>query len=143
VLEGTPFPVTVWPASYDLPVVPWRWENLYVEFPPPDLTTPMAVRDNKIDMPLDFALEPNYPNPFNPSTTIKYAMAKGARVSIKVYNISGQLVSTLIDTWQPQGNHFVRWMGTDDSGKNVTSGMYLVKMITGDFSKVNKMMLIR
>ena len=141
--EGSPWPQTVWPTSYDLPVVSWRWENLYVEFPPPDLTKPTAVRDNKIDVPFDYALEPNYPNPFNPSTAIKYSMAEGARVSIKVYNISGQLVATLIDTWQPQGNHFVKWMGTDDSGKNVTSGMYLVKMITGDFSKVNKMMLIR
>jgi len=143
VLEGTPFPVTVWPTSFNLPVVPWRDTDLFVEYPPPDLTTPTAVRDNKIDVPFDYALEPNYPNPFNPSTTIKYTMAKGARVSIKVYNINGQLVATLIDTWQPQGHHFVKWLGKDDSGKDVTSGMYLVKMITGDFSKVNKMMLVR
>jgi len=70
-------------------------------------------------------------------------MAKGARISIKIYNVSGQLVATLIDAYQPQGRHFVKWLGKDVSGKDVTSGMYLVKMITGDFSKVNKMMLIR
>jgi hypothetical protein len=141
--EGTPWPQTVWPTSYNLPTVPWRDTNLFVEYPPPDLTTPTAVSDQEAGLPLDFVLEPNYPNPFNPSTTINYTMAQGARVSIKVYNVSGQLVATLMDSYQPQGHHFVKWNGKDAAGKAVTSGMYLVKMVTGDFSQVNKMMLLR
>ena len=141
--EGSPWPQTVWPTSYSLPVVPWRDTDLFVEYPPPDLTTPTVVADKGHELPLEFALESNYPNPFNPTTTINYTMAKGAPVSIKVYNISGQLVTTLIDAFQPQGHHFVKWSGKDASGTNVASGMYLVKMITGDFKQVNKMMLVR
>lgn len=140
---GSPFPVTEWPTSFNLPTVPWRDTDLFVEWPPPDLTQPMAVSDRDLGLALDYALEPNYPNPFNPSTTINYTMAKGARVSIKIYNVAGQLVATLIDTYQPQGHHFVTWFGKDASGKDVTSGMYLVKMVTGNFTQVNKMMLLR
>ncbi|MCI0493968.1 T9SS type A sorting domain-containing protein [candidate division KSB1 bacterium] len=140
---GTPWPQPVWPTSYSLPVVPWRDTNLFVEYPPPDLTKPTAVSSNEIGLPLDFVLEQNYPNPFNPTTTINYTMAQGARVSIKIYNVAGQLVATLIDAYQPQGHHFVKWLGKDASGKDVTSGLYLVKMVTGDFSQVNKMMLVR
>ena len=101
------------------------------------------MNDKVAGLPLDFVLDPNYPNPFNPSTTINYTMAQGARVSIKVYNVSGQLVATLIDSYQPQGHHFVKWNGKDAAGKAVTSGMYLVKMVTGDFNQVNKMTLLR
>ncbi len=143
VLEGTPWPVTVWPTSYNLPVVPWRDTHLFVEYPPPDLTKPTAVINRPAEMPLEFALEQNYPNPFNPNTTINYTMAKGAHVTIKVYNLAGQEVAKLIDAYQPQGHHFVRWSGKDDTGNDVRSGVYFVKMVTGDFTQVNKMTLVR
>ncbi len=143
ILPGTIWPITVWPSSYNLPVVPWRDTNLFVEYPPPNLTKPTAVSGHEIGVPLEFTLEQNYPNPFNPSTTINYTMAKGDRVSIKVYNVAGQVVATLIDTYQPQGHHFVKWFGTDAAGKDATSGLYLVKMVTGNFTQVSKMMLLR
>ena len=136
--EGTPWPQTVWPTSYDLPVVSWRWEDLYVEFPPPDLTQPTAVREDKIDVPFNYALEPNYPNPFNPSTTIKYSMAEGARVNIKVYNISGQEVASLVNTDQKAGRYTVQW-----TGKDVSTGVYFYTLTAGDFSQTKKAVFVK
>jgi len=143
ILEGTPFPETVWPSGYTLPTVPWRDTNLFVEWPPPDLTQPMSVETKQSKFPTDFALQGNYPNPFNPSTIINYTMAKNANVSLKVYSITGELVATLVNTMKTQGNHFVEWNGKNIAGDNVASGMYFVKMVSSDFSKVNKMMLVR
>ncbi len=143
IMAGTPWPVPVWPDSYNLPVVSWRDTKLFVEYPPPDLTKPMAVTDKGAGLPLEFALEQNYPNPFNPSTTINYSLAKNARVSIKVYNVNGQVVATLVDANQAQGRYSVKWTGQDASGSDVSSGIYFVKMVAGNFSQLHKMMLIR
>ncbi len=143
ILEGTPWPITVWPRGYTLPVVPWRDTNLFVEYPPPDLTTPMAVNVEKGKLPTDFALEGNYPNPFNPSTIIKFSMAKDAHITLKVYSLTGELVATLINGNRPQGNHAIEWNGKNAAGENVASGIYFVKMVAGDFSQINKMTLVR
>ncbi len=102
-----------------------------------------SVKDNlnsKIDK---YSLNRNYPNPFNPSTIINYSMAENANVCIKVYSIAGELVATLVNTMKPQGDHFVQWNGTNLAGDSVASGLYFVKMVSGDFSQVNKMMLVR
>ena len=101
------------------------------------------VKDNLNSTVSKYSLSRNYPNPFNPSTIINYTMAKNANVCIKVYSITGELVATLVNTLKPQGNHFVEWNGKTIAGDNVTSGMYFVKMVSSDFNKVNKMMLVR
>jgi hypothetical protein len=137
------FPLTEWPADYTLPVVNWRTDTkLYVEYPPPALTEATAISEKDI-LPLDFSMEQNYPNPFNPSTTIKYTMADNALVTIKVYDITGQLVKTLINGHQNPGAHTIQWNGKNNSNTNVASGLYFVEMVSGKFTKVNKMMLIR
>ncbi len=140
--EGSPWPVPVWPATFDLPTVVWRKDNLFVEDPPPDLTqaTGLADRDKVANT---YKLEQNYPNPFNPSTSIKYSLAKAGDVNIKVYNVTGQLVTTLLDKWQTQGFHNTTWNGKNGKGENVGSGIYFIKLVSGDFSSVKKMTLIR
>jgi hypothetical protein len=139
---GSPWPVPTWPAEFSLPVVSWRKEMLYTEYPPPDLTqaTGIADRDKVIST---YKLEQNYPNPFNPSTSIKYSLANPGNVNIKVYNITGQLVTTLLDAWQNRGAHAINWNGKNSKGENVVSGIYFVKMVSGDFSNVKKMTLLR
>jgi hypothetical protein len=87
----------------------------------------------------DFRLEQNYPNPFNPITTILYALTKPGRVSLKVYNLLGQKIKTLVDAHRPGGNHTVTWDGRDDRGRQVGSGVYFYQLQTEESTSVKKM----
>jgi len=90
------------------------------------------------------ALYSAYPNPFNPTTTIKYGIKARTHVSLKVYNAAGQLVATLVDDMQsPDGIRPVKWYGTNNAGQQVSSGVYFYKLITKDFSKTRKMVLLK
>jgi hypothetical protein len=142
ILPGTPWPLPQWPAEYNLPVVSWRKEKLFTEYPPPDLTQPTGI-SNPDNVANTYKLEQNYPNPFNPSTSIKYSLAKAGNVSIKIYNIAGQLVTTLLNAQQNRGAHSINWSGKNSKGENVVSGIYFVKLVAGDFSSVKKMTLLR
>jgi hypothetical protein len=90
------------------------------------------------------ALEPNYPNPFNPATTIKYSIKERTHVSLKIYNAAGQLVATLVDEMQsPERVKPITWHGTNNAGQSVSSGVYFYKLTTQDFSKTRKMVLLK
>jgi hypothetical protein len=91
----------------------------------------------------NFELHPNYPNPFNPTTTIKYDIPREARVLLKIYNIRGQEVRTLVDSKVSTGSHRVVWNGTNNHGEPVTSGIYIYKMKAGNYSTVKKMIFIK
>ena len=80
-----------------------------------------------------FQLAQNYPNPFNPSTRIEYRLAKTARVTLKIYNLVGQEVRTLVDAEKPQGAYTLEWGGRNTFGKAVTSGVYFYKLEAGDW----------
>ena len=83
--------------------------------------------------PTAFALRGNYPNPFNPTTTIRYDLARQARVTLTVYNALGQAVRTLVSSRQNAGVHQVNWDGRNDRGEPVSSGVYLYRMaVTGE-----------
>ena len=101
--------------------------------------SPTSVDDN---MPTDFQLNQNYPNPFNPSTTIPYTLEKSGYVNLSVYNIMGQKVRTLIDSYQAAGSHGVTWNGFDDAGKNVGAGVYIYQFKSKNYSESRKMLLI-
>lgn len=90
------------------------------------------------------ALEPNYPNPFNPTTTIRYSIQERAHVSLKVYNAAGQLIVTLVDEVQsPEHVKPVTWQGTNNAGQTVSSGVYFYKLVTKDCAKTRKMVLLK
>jgi hypothetical protein len=94
--------------------------------------------------PTEFALLQNFPNPFNPETTIKYNIAEGGNVSLRIYNVVGQVVSTLVAEQQSAGRYTVRWNGTDDRGVSVSSGIYFYQITAGgDFGDVKKLMLLK
>lgn len=133
---------TVWPSEFVLPVIEWKQEDLPFE-QPPDLTTPTSVESRDQGIPRTFALEHNYPNPFNPETTIRYQVAQTANVQIKIYNLMGQVVKTLVDKKQNPGNYKVVWQGDNDQGHSVSSGVYFLKMKAGGFNQTRKMALIR
>jgi Zn-dependent metalloprotease len=94
-------------------------------------------------VPTEFSLSKNYPNPFNPSTTIRYALPTDSHVSLKIYNMLGQLVITLVDDKQTSGFKEVVWDGRNKAGLMVTSGMYIYRIVAGNFVKTQKMTFVK
>jgi len=94
-------------------------------------------------VPWDFALKQNYPNPFNPSTTIEFSLKKGAHISLTVYNMLGQKVSTLLDKKMIAGSHRASWDGTDESGTQMASGIYYYRLETESQKATKKMLLMK
>jgi hypothetical protein len=90
-------------------------------------------------------LDGNYPNPFNPTTTIDYSIASPGHVTLKIYNAAGQLLRTLVDREQtPQpGGYSEVWNGASDDGSPAASGVYFYRLTAKDFSQTRKMVLIR
>ncbi|MFC1552584.1 leucine-rich repeat domain-containing protein [Candidatus Latescibacterota bacterium] len=93
--------------------------------------------------PLLFNLGQNYPNPFNPTTEIVYSIASDNHVSLEVFNISGQLVRTLVNEYKPSGNYKVQWDGKDNVGTSLPAGLYLYRLQSGANKDINKMMMIK
>jgi len=96
------------------------------------------VVEVEFDVPKDFVLHQNYPNPFNPSTTIKYAVPKTSLVNIKVYDLTGQEVATLVNEMKETGTYEMKF-----DARNLASGVYIYRMIAGDFSSVKKMNVLK
>ena len=90
-----------------------------------------------------FSLANNYPNPFNPATTIKYALPQAADVQLTVYNVLGQPVRTLVAEHQNAGRYVVEWDATNDSGHSLSSGMYFYRLEAGGDLEVKKMLLLK
>lgn len=90
-----------------------------------------------------FSLHQNYPNPFNPATKISFTLPAAAQVTVKVYNLLGQEVKTLLSGFLSPGKHEAEWNGTDGSNFEVPSGIYLYRLETRYFSESGKMVLIR
>ena len=106
------------------------------EFSPPAFT---AIEDvTQEQLPDRYSLMENYPNPFNPVTTIGYQLPEPSDVSLAVYNIKGQLIDTLVDGHQRAGTHHVQW-----KAQNVSSGIYLYKLVAGEYTSIRKCMLLR
>ena len=131
-----------WPSEFSFEVVDWNDSDLPVE-PVADVWTITSIDQDKDRMAHTFELSQNYPNPFNPITTIGYQVAHKSHVKIKVYNISGQLITILVNTEMPAGKYSVQWSGKDINAKQAVSGVYFLKMEAGDFQNVIKLMLLK
>jgi hypothetical protein len=88
-------------------------------------------------------LQANYPNPFNPETTIAFSLSKPTFVTLQIFNLKGQIVRTLVREHRTAGNYQVRWNGRDDHNKSITSGVYFIRMQTPEHSFIRKAMLIK
>jgi hypothetical protein len=95
------------------------------------------------EVPNAYRLSQNFPNPFNPTTTIFFDVKAKGRVSIKIYNVAGQLVRTLVDDVMDAGSYSKEWKGTNNIGADVASGIYFYRMETKGFSATKKMVLLR
>ncbi|MFQ5605262.1 MAG: endonuclease/exonuclease/phosphatase family protein, partial [bacterium] len=107
-----------------------------------DLPTSVANTDD-MPAPQELTLHANYPNPFNPTTVIKYDLPRALKVKLTIYNVLGQKVRTLIDTPQSAGFHRVAWAGQDDAGIPVASGIYVYRLQAEKFTLARKMLLLR
>ena len=100
-----------------------------------------------VEVVSEFSLSSAYPNPFNPTTTIDYNVASNGFVSLKVYDVMGRLVKTLINNqWTVAGNtsgYKVVWNGLDDTGQKVSAGLYIYRLESGVMSTSNKMILLK
>ncbi|MCD4818733.1 MAG: T9SS type A sorting domain-containing protein, partial [Candidatus Cloacimonetes bacterium] len=100
--------------------------------------------DNPITSPRISTLGQNYPNPFNPTTKISFSTTESTEnTELSIYNIKGQKVKTVVNEKLEIGNHSIVWNGTDDSGKQVTSGIYFYKMKSGRYTATKKMILMK
>jgi hypothetical protein len=114
------------------------WESEFSE------TVGMGSGTNPNLVPLVTKLNNNYPNPFNPETLISFSTTEAVENTvIIIYNLKGQKIKTLLNEILPAGDHTVNWNGTDDNGKNVSSGVYLYKMQAGNYIETKKMILIK
>jgi hypothetical protein len=94
-------------------------------------------------VPRGYALDQNYPNPFNGGTTISYRLPEYGRVALKIFNVRGQQVRSLVDGGQNAGWHQTSWDGLDGTGRQVASGLYFCRLEAGTFSRTVKMVLVR
>jgi hypothetical protein len=107
-----------------------------------DLRGPVSVRVET--RPEVYALADNYPNPFNPETTIKYQLPEAGIVTLEVYNMLGQVVRTLVNEHQNAGRYAVQWNAANDNGQPLSSGIYFYRVQAGqEFQSVKKMLLLK
>jgi hypothetical protein len=105
----------------------------------------MALVKTETGVPVEYSLGQNYPNPFNPSTIIKYSIAKSVHTTLKIYNILGQEVRTLVNEIREPGFYTITWNSRDDSGTKVASGVYFYRlsMDGGRWSETKRMVLMK
>ncbi len=105
-----------------------------------------SVQQPDENVPLSFALAPNYPNPFHAATTIAYSIPathNGRRVVIEIYNTLGQRIRTLVDARLQAGNYQTPWLAQDDAGHALPSGLYFVRLRAGAFVATRKMLYLQ
>jgi len=98
--------------------------------------------DNPV-IPVVTKLIGNYPNPFNPETTISFSVSEAANVNVEIYNIKGEKVKTLVNGFMEANNYTYTWSGTDDNENSVASGVYFYKMKAGRYTSTKKMILMK
>ena len=109
----------------------------YVSSPGTNIEGPIEI------LPSAFSLEQNYPNPFNPETIISYSLPKQSRVQIKIFDITGKEIRTLIDEERAAGKYNILWDSRNNLGQKVSSGIYIYKIIADNFVQTKKMVLAK
>jgi hypothetical protein len=109
----------------------------------------IPVDKSEVVLPKSFSLGQNYPNPFNPTTTIRFEIGIGGgtqqsvQTSLKVYNILGQVVKTLVDEPKSPGVYYQTWDGKDEQGNKISSGVYFYQLRAGGYNQTKKMVLLK
>jgi len=115
----------------------WGWDSVKVTLQTVDVPETSSASVS------GFNLGQNYPNPFNQKTSLSFEIPYECRVSLKIYNLSGRLVNTLVDGKMEKGQHTVYWDGTSSEGRPVASGIYFYRLTAADLVSVKKMILLK
>ncbi len=108
-----------------------------------NLNTSVGITNNNNNAPSEYSLEQNFPNPFNPTTSIRYSLPQISSVKLTIFNSLGKEVRTLINTTQTAGKYERQWDGRDNNGQQVSSGVYFYTLNTEDFTDSKKMLLLK
>ena len=108
-----------------------------------DILGPTTGVSDGSNLPRKFALHPNYPNPFNPTTTIRFDLPEAVHVDLKIYNLLGQEVVALKNSELQPGYHHLIWNGRDRSGRELATGIYIARLVTPSYTKSIKMVLLK
>jgi hypothetical protein len=111
--------------------------------PPFDLLVNVGVPTAAHAAPLLTRLAPNYPNPFNPQTTVPFALGHAGHVTLRIYDVAGHAVATLVDETRAAGTHAVTWSGVDDRGRAAPSGVYFARLDANGFVQTHKLVLMK
>ncbi|MCK4654989.1 MAG: T9SS type A sorting domain-containing protein [Candidatus Cloacimonetes bacterium] len=129
------------PSNWQVYYITAMYDGGYESGPSNYIINPINAEGNIL--PIKTKLLGNYPNPFNPTTTISYQLPENSEVTLIIYNIKGQKVKTLVNEVLPTGEHSTIWNGRDSDGNQVGSGIYFYKLRVGNYQKVKKMLLIK
>ncbi len=102
-----------------------------------------SIHDPTVQVGHQILLNQNYPNPFNPSTRISYVVPKDGHVELKIFNVLGQAVRSLVDETMPKGSHSLVWDSTDDSGNSLSSGVYICRLRVGNQVQTRRMLFLK
>jgi photosystem II stability/assembly factor-like uncharacterized protein len=128
--------------AWDFNGTSWSsWNETY--FMRATIQTTTSVAEISTEVPKEFDLSYNYPNPFNPTTKFKYALPEGRNVKIVIYDINGSKVAELVNNYQGAGTYEVTWNGKNDLGQQVASGTYIYQVNAGSFSQTKKMVMLK
>jgi len=121
----------------------WHWN---MSWPGPEVGV-KGEPGLDLSLPKEYSLSQNFPNPFNPTTLIRYAIpdreGRPHRINLKVYNVLGQRVRTLVNMEQAPGYYSVVWNGRDDYGRELASGVYFYRLKAGRYSSSKKLLLLK
>ena len=113
------------------------------ESEPVSIDVEVTGSDTDNPIPLETVLRGNFPNPFNPSTTISFDIREEGAVRLDIFNIRGQRVRTLVNEEKTSGKYTIEWIGTDDNGRSVGSGIYFYRMTAVEYSETKRMVLMK
>ncbi len=99
---------------------------------------PVGISDDIKEIPTNFVLHQNYPDPFNPSTTIEYTIARPEFITLRIFNVLGEQITTMVAEQQAPGKYKVQWLADD-----FTSGIYFYRLTAGNFSETKKLVLLK
>ena len=103
----------------------------------------LASQNQEEIVPAEFQLFPNYPNPFNPTTTIQYSLPEASHVTLQIFNLRGELVRTLVNGTQVAKLYQIIWDSKNDQGQAVAAGIYICRFKAGDFTRVQRLVLLK
>ena len=107
-------------------------------------TTLVGIDEVKSNKPVEYSLFQNYPNPFNPSTIIQYSIPKTSFVTLKIFNILGKEIATLVNEGKPAGNYQIEFnIQKNMNNKSLSSGIYFYKLHAGDYIRTKKMIYLK